>query len=262
MEGDIKKRPSSPSVFTGDALKTKGTAQPNRSAPHKRCVFGYFTETGGLAVAVGVWYNKDSKTAAGGQLMEYLEIILQDIPVSLLGSTLREQLRFHPGDVRLSHFYSEEIGETREYAEMGDWDTFFCGRGTSDMLLARLDLGMELRDAVVLISHETSPGDITIQFGEDQFRSLDGDRAEENFRKLFQRLSAICRASSPGGVLIGYEPATDRDTRIIELRGHTYRAFYENISHTPELQTLCRVGNIYFHLSEDGGRPGPQALRG
>lgn len=183
--------------------------------------------------------------------MEYLEIILQDIPVSLLGSTLRGQLQFDPEDVLSSHFFSAETGETCEYADIGNWDAFLCGAGSSDIFLARLDVGMELWDAVVLISRGASRGDVTIQFGEDQFRLPDAAQAERDLRKLFQRLAEICRTSRPGGIVIGYEPAEDPDMRILEIRGGRSRAFYENISHAPELQALCRVGKMYFRPWED-----------
>lgn len=114
--------------------------------------------------------------------MEYMEIILKDIPIPFLKTILSEPLIFHQTDILSSHFFSSAVGRTCQYAEVKDWDAFLQGAGTSDM---------------------------------------------------------------------GYEPAEDPDMQILELRRGLFRTFCKNISHSPELQELCRVGNTYFCLSED-----------
>ena len=179
--------------------------------------------------------------------MEYMEIILKDIPIPFLKTILSEPLIFHQADILSSHFFSSAVGRTCQYAEVRDWDAFFQGAGTSDMFLAKLDIGMELKNVVVLISHESSPGDITIHFGEDQLHISDAAAAKQQFQKLTELL----RTGLVGSIAMGYEPAEDPDMQILELRRGLFRTFCKNISHSPELQELCRVGNTYFCLSGD-----------
>lgn len=183
--------------------------------------------------------------------MEYVEIILQDIPIRFFEAVLTKQLQFHPTDVLSSHFFSSAVGEACQYADIRNWDAFFHGKGASGLFLARLTIGMELKNAVVLLSHETDPGDITIHFGADQLQFTDGAKAERAFQKLFQRLADISRDCKVGGILIGYEPADDWDMQILAIRRGMLRTFPQNISHAPELQSLCRVGNMYAHSFAD-----------
>ena len=183
--------------------------------------------------------------------MEYMEIILKDIPIPFLKTILSEPLIFYQADILSSHFFSSAVGRTCQYAEVRDWDAFLQGAGTSDMLLAKLDIGMELKNVVVLISHESSPGDITIHFGEDQLHVSDAAAAKQHFQKLFQKLTELLRTGLVSSIAMGYEPAEDPDMQILELRRGLFRTFCKNISHSPELQELCRVGNTYFCLSGD-----------
>ena len=150
--------------------------------------------------------------------MGYMEIILKDIPIPFLKTILSEPLICHQADILSSHFFSSAVGRTCQYAEVRDWDAFFQGAGTSDMFLAKLDIGMELKNVVVLISHESSPGDITIHFGEDQLHISDAAAAKQHFQKLFQKLTELLRTGLAGTIDMGYGPAEDPDMRILELR--------------------------------------------
>lgn len=178
--------------------------------------------------------------------MEFIEIILENVPVKFLKTVISRHLQVRRADILASHFFCPERGETLEYPDTEDWTAFFRGTGTSDIYLAELHIGMTLRNVVVLISHNAACGDITIHFEESQFSFADAGEARTNFKKLFARLMEISSDCKADGVLIGYEPAEDDDMRILEIRHGRLRVFYGNIFRSQALQVLCRTGEEAF----------------
>lgn len=174
--------------------------------------------------------------------MEYIEIILEDVQPKYFPEILGGRLQFHASDIISSHFFDSRRGVTLEYTDIADWDALFRAGGTGDIFLSKINIGMELRQAVVLISCRSPRGDITINVDETQFRASDMRSAEKNYKELFLSLDKLGKDCEISHIVIGYEPAEDRDMRIIELCHGQVDVFDENNFRAPEIQTLRRVG--------------------
>ena len=100
--------------------------------------------------------------------MEYIEIILNNVQTRFLKEIITEQLQFMGSDVRASHFFSPKTERTITYSEINNWDMFFEEKGTGDISLKEVVLGMSIKNVVVLITYRPFCNDISISFGEDQ----------------------------------------------------------------------------------------------
>lgn len=173
--------------------------------------------------------------------MEYMEMIFQHVPWGEVGRLVREELRPRPVQVLSSRFYDPKTGKELEY-EDADWDACISHRGTGHIFLKALDVGMTLERALILVSRDGKWGEVTVHVEQTQFSR----RKRGKLRELLLRLEEIRRRRDAGRVLLGYEPAEDRDMTILELAEGELILFEENRFLAPEAALLRRVGEELF----------------
>lgn len=174
--------------------------------------------------------------------MEYIEIILNNVQTRFLKEIITEQLQFMGSDVRASHFFSPKTERTITYSEINNWDMFFEEKGTGDISLKEVVLGMSIKNVVVLITYRPFCNDISISFGEDQLSFECVYEAQENIRKLFQKLIDISQKCGIDDITIGYEPAEDEDMKILEIHHGKLRFYNEDSFCSPEILIFRQVG--------------------
>ena len=173
--------------------------------------------------------------------MEYMEMIFQHVPWGEVGRLVREELRPRPVQVLSSRFYDPETGKELEY-EDADWDTCISHRGTGHIFLKALDVGMTLERALILVSRDGKWGEVTLHVEQTQFAL----RQEGELRELLRRLEEIRRRRDAGRVLLGYEPAEDRDMSILAFGEDGLDLFEDVRFSTPEAGLLRQTGRELF----------------
>lgn len=168
-------------------------------------------------------------------------MIFQRVPRDELGRLIREELWVDPVQVLSSRFFNPETGKELEYGAP-DWDTCISRGGTGHIFLKALDVGMTLERALILVSRDGGHGEVTLHVEQTQFAL----RQEGELRELLRRLEGVRRRCCAGSVLVGYEPAEDRDMTILELAEGELILFEENRFLAPEAALLRRVGEELF----------------
>lgn len=146
-----------------------------------------------------------------------MEIVLENVQKEFLEEIIHVHFRFDISDIISSHFYNCAGEEVLQYQEISDWNAYFLNKGTSDLFLSKVNIGMELKNAVILINCDSPHADITINFEESQFCSMSTDEAKREFKMLLQKLIGLSETYKIDHIVIGYEPAVDHDMKMIEL---------------------------------------------
>lgn len=173
--------------------------------------------------------------------MEHIEIIFENVPPKFLKEIINGHLKFNASDVISSHFYIPGREQIYGYADINEWDTFFLEKGNGDIFIAKVDIGMQLENVVMLISPTMSNVDITINFTENQFCAVDTKLAGENLKKLLFNLMEISKTFNIDNIVVGYEPVEDFDMKILEIFSNQHIVFYSNEFCSPTIQHLCQL---------------------
>lgn len=90
-------------------------------------------------------------------------------------------------------------------------------RGTGNILLEELQLGISLKNVLMVFSFDEQYGDIVFSFPESEILK---DKMHDNklrLKKIVHYLVGFRINHDIPKILIGYEPATDEDTLLIEI---------------------------------------------
>ncbi len=90
-------------------------------------------------------------------------------------------------------------------------------KGTGNIVLEQLQLGITLKDVVIVFSFDEEYGDIVFNFPESEIFVDDKKEVKSRFEKLVNYLVKLKMKYDIPKVIIGYEPADDEDTMLIEL---------------------------------------------
>ena len=146
--------------------------------------------------------------------MEYVEIILEDIQTEYLEQLLNEILEYDNSGIISSHFYDKKNNRDTEYQDIKDFKDYFCDSGTGSLFLEKVELGIKLKQVVIIISWNVELGDITIHFPEKQFMSFASRELHEHLRTLLRALLEIQKNFDVENITIGYEPAGDDSVEL------------------------------------------------
>lgn len=174
--------------------------------------------------------------------MDYIEIILEDVPTKKIDELFREIIEFDFGDIISSHFFDEEHNKDIDFYEIRSLESHFKHFGTGNLFLKNIKIGIELKEVIIIISCNRKMGDITINFSEEQFKE---NKVENDIKKLVQTLSKIQKKNFANKIIVGYEPASDGDMNIFEfLQGHM-KICNEELIQTPFMQQFKKAFLMY-----------------
>ncbi len=84
--------------------------------------------------------------------------------------------------------------------------------------LKKLQVDIELKDVLIIISSDEKNAELTLNFPEKQFRDLEQNVLKENLHRLVLYLIQFCKCCEIHNWILGYEPAEDNDMKMIEWK--------------------------------------------
>ncbi|MEI5908940.1 hypothetical protein WAK64_17980 [Bacillus spongiae] len=158
--------------------------------------------------------------------MENLEVLFMDFNKRDIDRLVYEELKFSTLKVNSSHFYDYNIKKDIGFSQVKNIERTLSPKGTGNIFLEELHLGILLKDIVVVFSFDKQLGDIVFNFPENQLLTNERHKNKIRLKKLVHYLVNLKKNFDIPKVIIGYEPATDEDTLLIEINDTTTN--YEN----------------------------------
>lgn len=154
--------------------------------------------------------------------MENIEIIYYDIEKHYIDKFISENLIFKKSDVKSSHFYDHLTEQDKEYFEIESIGQILSPTGTGSIVLKELSHGIILEDVVITLSFNENDGEIVINFPESSLLIGEAKTVKSNCSALLEHLSRVKERYNLQKIRIGYEPASDDDTCLIEISGEDF----------------------------------------
>ncbi|QKS60303.1 hypothetical protein HUB98_21915 [Paenibacillus barcinonensis] len=153
--------------------------------------------------------------------VESLEIILLDFKKSNLDQFIKKDLSIQTNQIRSSHFYDNSRGKDTEFQDITSFEEILSPKGTGNLFLSDLNLGHNFIDVMIVFSFDEQYGDITMNFPEEELYS--GEKSETALKAegLIRYIFDMMDKYEIKKVRVGYEPATDDDTCLVEINKET-----------------------------------------
>ncbi len=148
--------------------------------------------------------------------MEFLEIVF-DFKTKYLDELLFHEFKLKPDHIKSSHFYDTDKEIDIEFHEITSFSNFFAKQGTGTIVVKEICLGMIMEEVFILFSFDGESGTIDISFPESELIE-DKIFNKEKGLQLIEYFSSFMKRYELKSVRFGYEPATDDDTCLIELK--------------------------------------------
>lgn len=146
--------------------------------------------------------------------MEHLEIVLIDFPKDNIDELVFEELKINDFQIKSSHFFNNETMKEIQFNNVKSLKKIFTPCGTGNILLHQLDLGLNIKDVIIIFSFDEIVGDITFNFPED---GIEVSEILTDIKIVVQLLLDLRGKFNIPTIKFGFEPATDNDTCIIKL---------------------------------------------
>lgn len=150
--------------------------------------------------------------------MENIEIILIDFSKEKIDKLIYEELKLPVLKEKSSYFYDNSLAMDLNFSQVKSIKEVLSPKGTGNIFLEELKIGISLKDILVIMSFDENYGDVVFSFPENEV--LTDEKSESKFRlkSLIDFLINLKEDYDIPKVIIGYEPATDEDTLLIEIR--------------------------------------------
>ncbi|ATO37715.1 hypothetical protein GTID1_11240 [Geobacillus thermodenitrificans] len=148
--------------------------------------------------------------------MENVEIILSDFKKEKLEALIYEKLQLTKLRIQSSHFYDPNLQRDIEFSEVKNIKELLSPKGTGHVVLEQLPLGISLKNVVIVFSFDEEYGDIVFNFPKSELFVADKNEVKLKFAKLVDYLMNLKMKYDISKGIIGYEPAYDEDTMLIE----------------------------------------------
>ncbi|HFK1458101.1 TPA: hypothetical protein ACGXMC_003768 [Bacillus cereus] len=149
--------------------------------------------------------------------MENLEIILRDFNKRSIDKLIYDELKLNILKIKSSHFYDNILEKDLDFSQVKKMEEILTPKGTGNVCLEELQLGISLKNVVIVFSFDEQDGDIVFNFPENEILKDDRNDNKLRLKKLVHYLVNLKKEYDIPNVIIGYEPATDEDTLLIEI---------------------------------------------
>ncbi|WP_315370775.1 hypothetical protein [Paenibacillus xylanexedens] len=153
--------------------------------------------------------------------MQSLEIILIDFNKNNLDRFIKNDLNIQVDQVKSSHFYDNRSEKDNEFQQIESLEEILSPKGTGNILLSQLNLGHAFNDVMIVFSFDEESGDIVMNFPEEELFSGENSETTLKAQKLIEYILDIKKKYAIEKVRIGYEPAMDDDTCLVEIDKET-----------------------------------------
>lgn len=149
--------------------------------------------------------------------LESLEIILINFNKNNLDQFIKNDLNIQVDQIQSSHFYDSRSENDIEFQQIESLEEILSPKGTGNILLSQLNLGHTYNDVMIVFSFDEESGDIVMNFPEEELFSGENSETTLNAQKLIEYILDIKKKYAIEKVRIGYEPAMDDDTCLVEI---------------------------------------------
>ncbi|MGN7411114.1 hypothetical protein [Paenibacillus sp. SAF-068] len=149
--------------------------------------------------------------------MESLEIILIDFNKNNLNQFIKNELNIQVDQIKSSHFYDNYSENDIKFQQIKSFKEVLSPKGTGNILLSQLNLGHTFDDVMIVFSFDEESGDIVMNFPEKELFSGENPETMLKAQKLIEYILNIKNKYAIEKVRIGYEPAMDDDTCLVEI---------------------------------------------
>lgn len=153
----------------------------------------------------------------GGLLVENLEIILSDFNMRELNKLVYEELKLSTRKIKSSHFFDNISEKDLDFSQVKNIEEILSPKGTGNILIEELQLGIPLKNVVIVFSFDDQDGDIVFNFPENEILKDGADDIKLRLKKIVLFLVYLKKSYDIPKVIVGYEPATDEDTKLLEI---------------------------------------------
>lgn len=149
--------------------------------------------------------------------MENMEIILSDMNKGKINTFLNRDFKIKSLNVKSSHFYDNKKKMDLTLLDVEDFEYILSPIGTGNIVLEKLDLGIEINDVVIILSFDEVLGDIVINFPESEVLSNEYEEIQRKLLDIITYTMNLKEKYNIPKVIFGYEPATSPDSMLLEL---------------------------------------------
>ncbi|PFX40515.1 hypothetical protein COL32_20400 [Bacillus pseudomycoides] len=149
--------------------------------------------------------------------MENLEIILTDFNKRKIDKLIYGELKLSTLKLKPSHFYNNISEKDLDFSQVKNIKEILSPKGTGNIFLEELKLGISLKNVVIAFSFDEQYGDIVFNFPENEILKDERNDNKLRLKKLVHFLVDLKKNYDIPKIIIGYEPATDEDTLLIEI---------------------------------------------
>ncbi|MEK4370543.1 hypothetical protein [Paenibacillus sp. FSL R5-0473] len=153
--------------------------------------------------------------------MDCMEMILIDFNKNNLDRFIKNDLNIQAKRIKSSHFYDNHSESDIEFQQIESFEKILSPKGSGNLLLSELSLGHTLNDVMIVFSFDEEFGDIVINFPEEELFSGENSETTLKAQKLIEYILDIKKKYAIEKVRIGYEPAMDDDTCLVEINKET-----------------------------------------
>ncbi|SDL15772.1 hypothetical protein SAMN05428961_104104 [Paenibacillus sp. OK060] len=153
--------------------------------------------------------------------LESLEIILIDFNKNILDQFIKNDLNIQVDQIKSSHFYDNRSENDIEFQQIESLEEVLSPKGTGNILFSQLNLGHTFNDVMIVFSFDEESGDIVMNFPEEELFSGENPETMLKAQTLIEYILNIKNKYAIEKVRIGYEPAMDDDTCLVEIDKET-----------------------------------------
>ncbi|PDZ70988.1 hypothetical protein, partial [Bacillus pseudomycoides] len=127
------------------------------------------------------------------------------------------ELKLSTLKLKSSHFYNNISEKDLDFSQVKNIKEILSPKGTGNIFLEELKLGISLKNVVIAFSFDEQYGDIVFNFPENEILKDERNDNKLRLKKLVHFLVDLKKNYDIPKIIIGYEPATDEDTLLIEI---------------------------------------------
>ncbi len=153
----------------------------------------------------------------GGLIVENLEIILSDFNKRELNKLVYDELKLSTLKLKSSHFFDNISEKDLDFSQVKNIEGILSPKGTGNIFIEELQLGIPLKNVVIVFSFDEQDGDIVFNFPENEILKDGADDNKLRLKKIVRFLVYLKKNYDIPKIIVGYEPAADEDTMLLEI---------------------------------------------
>lgn len=122
--------------------------------------------------------------------MENLEIILTDFKRKI-DKLIYDELKLSTLKVKSSHFYDNISEKDLNFSQVKNIEKILTPKGTGNIFLEELQLGISIKNVVIVFSFDEQYGDIVFNFPENEILKDERDDNKLRLKKLVHFLANL-----------------------------------------------------------------------